>query len=251
MANVAGFTPRVLALILLTLSLLVSGGVAPVRAERGHGYDHDRYFSPHWELDVRHHHDHFYPARGYVVPALPPGYLDLTFRGRRYFFRSGVWFGMQGPGFVVVRPPVGIRLALLPPSYSTLWIGGVPYYYANGIYYTPVPNSSEYVVVNPPPGYETAAPQSGQVPAPTLPLTAPANPQGATPQPSVPQSLFVYPREGQTQTQITGDRSDCNEWAIGQTGYDPAHPGTAGSQRAGDFQRAVRTCLEGKGYTVN
>jgi hypothetical protein len=125
----------------------------------------------------------------------------------------------------------------------------VPYYYANGIYYTPVPNTSEYVVVNPPPGYETANPQPLPIPAPVPPLSA--NPQAVTPAPTVPQSLFVYPREGQTQEQITVDRSDCNEWAIGQTGYDPAHPGTAGSQRVGDFQRAVRTCLEGKGYTVN
>jgi len=63
--------------------------------------------------------------------------------------------------------------------------------------------------------------------------------------------MFVYPREGQTQSEIVMDRSECNQWAIGQTGYDPAHPGTEATQRAGDFQRAVRTCLEGKGYTVN
>ena len=90
------------------------------------------------------------------------------------------------------------------------------------------------------------------VPAPVPSLSAPANPQAVTPVATVPQSLFVYPREGQqTQDQITADRSDCNEWAIGQTGYGPVHPGTAGSQRVGDFQRAVRTCLAGKGYTVN
>lgn len=167
-----------------------------------------------------------------------------------FFFRSGVWFHAQGPRFVVVRPPVGIRLGILPPSYSTIWIGSTPYYYANGIYYTAVPNTPEYVVVDPPAGYETATSQSAPAQAPALPPPAPASPQAA-PAVSLPQSLFVYPREGQTQSEIAADRSECNEWATGQTGYDPARSSTVSAQRTGDFQRAVRTCLEGKGYTVN
>jgi uncharacterized protein DUF6515 len=250
MTSMARFTNRIFCVVVLTVSFSISGGFVPVRAERGHGYDRDRYYSPHWELDVRHSHDHFYPARGYVVPALPPGYLDLTFGRQHFFFRSGVWFRAQGPRYVVVGPPVGIRLGVLPPSYSTVFIGGVPYYYANGIYYTPVPNTSEYVVVNPPAGYETAIPQPAPAQAPIPPPQAPASSQGAPPAP-LPQALFIYPREGQTQSEIVTDRSECNEWAIGQTSYDPAHPGTGSAQRAGDFQRAIRTCLEGKGYTVN
>jgi len=252
MASVAGFIYRTLCVVVLTICFVIGGGFVPVRAERGHGYDRDRYYSPHWELDVRHRHDHFYPARGYVVPALPPGYLAFTFGGQRFFFRSGVWFRAQGSQFVVVQPPVGIRLGILPPSYTTIWIGGVPYYYANGIYYSAVPNTSEYVVVAPPPGYETAMPQPAPAQAPPFPPPSPAPPKAQTSPPaSLPQAMFVYPREGQTQSEIVADRSECNQWAIGQTGYDPAHPGTEATQRAGDFQRAVRTCLEGKGYTVN
>lgn len=239
-----------LCVVLLTVSFTISGGVVPVHAERGNGYEHDRFYSPHWELDGRHGHNHYYPARGYVVPRLPPGYLDLTFGGGHFFFRSGAWYRAQGPEFVVVRPPVGIRLGILPPSYSTIWIGGTPYYYANSIYYTAVPNTSEYVVVDPPSGYETAMPQAAPAQVPAPPPPAPASPQSA-PAVSLPQSLFVYPREGQTKSEIAADRSECNGWAIEQTGYDPVHPGTGSAQRAGDFQRAVRTCLEGKGYTVN
>lgn len=250
MTSLARSIDRALYVGVLTVSFIISGGFVPVHAERGHGYERDRYYSPHWELDIRHRHDHYYPARGYVVPTLPPGYLDLHFGSGHFFFRSGVWFRAEGPRFVVVRPPVGIRLGILPPSYSTIWIGGAPYYYANGIYYTAVPNTSEYVVVDPPPGYETALPQPAPAQAPALPPPAPASPQ-ATPAVSLPQSLFVYPREGQTHSEVVADRSECNEWATGQTGYDPAHPGTGSTQRAGDFQRAVRTCFEGKGYTVN
>jgi len=248
MTNVARSTYRILCIVFLMIPFVTS----PALAERGHGFDRDRYYSPHWELDVRHSHDHFYPARGYVVPALPPGYVDLIYSKQHYFFRSGVWFRAQGSGFIVVQPPLGIRLRILPPSYSTIWIGGVPYYYANGIYYAAVPNTPEYVVVAPPPGYETAAPQPAPAPPLALPLPAVPSPQAQTlPAPSTPQAMFVYPRQGQSQSQITSDRSECNNWAIGQTGYDPAQAGTEGAQRAGDFQRAVRTCLEGKGYTVN
>lgn len=250
MTGPARSTYRILCVAVLTVSFIISGGFVPVQAERGHGYERDRFYSPHWELDGRHGHDHYYPARGYIVPRLPPGYLDLTFGGGHFFFRSGAWYRSQGPEFVVVRPPVGIRLGILPPSYSTIWIGGAPYYYANGIYYTAVPNTSEYVVVDPPPGYETAMPQPAPAQVPALPPSAPTSPRPAPPV-SLPQSLFVYPREGQTKSEITADRSECNVWAIEQTGYDPTHPGTGSTQRAGDFQRAVRTCLEGKGYTVN
>lgn len=249
MASRRGFTCPILCVTLLTIFCTISGGIVPLHAERGHGYERDRFYSPHWELDGRHGHNHYYPARGYVLPALPPGYLDLTFGGGHYFFRSGAWYRAQGPAFVVVRPPVGIRLGILPPSYSTIVIGGVPYYYANGIYYSAVPNTSEYAVVDPPPGYETAIPQPAPAQAQTLPPPAAASPQPA-PAVSLPQSLFVYPRQGQSKNEIAADRSECTGWATEQTGSDPAHPRAGGASRAGDFQRAVKTCLEGRGYTV-
>lgn len=145
---------------------------------------------------------------------------------------------------------MGIRLGILPPSHSTIVIGGMPYYYANGTYYSAAPNAGGYTVVDPPPGYETAQPQPAPVQVPTVPPPAPMNPQAA-PAVSLPQSFFVYPREGHTQSHFVADRSECNNWAIGQTGYDPARPGVGSAQRTSDFQRALETCLEGKGYTVN
>lgn len=250
MTCLARSSHRILWIVALTMSFVISGGGIPVSAEREHGYERDRFASPHWELDGRHGHDHFYPARGYYVPSLPPGYLDLTFGGGHFFFRSGVWFRAEGTQYVVVRPPAGIRLGILPPSYSTIMIGGLPYYYANGIYYTAVPNGGGYTVVDPPPGYDTTMPQPAPAPAQVLPSPPLASPAVA-PAASIPQSLFVYPREGQTQRQIVEDRSGCNSWAIGQTGYDPARPGVGNAQQTSDFQRAVKACLEGKGYTVN
>jgi Family of unknown function (DUF6515) len=117
----------------------------------------ERFHTPHWVFDDRFHHDHFYPALGYSVAALPAGNLALNFRGGRFWFHSGVWFQQSGAGFVVVRPPVGIVVPVLPPAYATVWVGGAPYYYANDVYYSAAPGG--YVVADPP-AAEGAAPQA-------------------------------------------------------------------------------------------
>jgi hypothetical protein len=111
------------------------------------------YHTPHMVFDDRFHHGHYYPAVGYSVTALPPGYVSLSFGPRHVFFHGGVWFEARGPGFVVVRPPVGIVVPILPPAYTTLWFGGVPYYYANDVYYTQGPGG--YMVAAPPPGADS------------------------------------------------------------------------------------------------
>ena len=137
--------------------------------------EHERFHSPHWVYDNRYRHAHYYPAVGYSVAVLPPGYIAVNFGGGRLFFHAGVWFRAAGPAYVVVRPPMGVVLPLLPPAYSTVWVGGAPYYYANDIYYSAVPGGAGYSVVAPPPGAEPAtalpapppsapSPQIGQAP---------------------------------------------------------------------------------------
>jgi len=79
MTSLTRFITRILWAVVRTGSFVISGGFVPIRAERSHGYKRDRYYSPHRELDIRYRHDRFYPARGYVVPSLLPGYVDLTF----------------------------------------------------------------------------------------------------------------------------------------------------------------------------
>ena len=77
---------------------------------------------------------------------------------------------------------------------------------------------------------------------PPPPVSAPAAPS------SVTGDLFVYPRNGQTEAQLTADRRDCNSWGVSQTGSDPSKVGDPQSQLR--FQRAVTACLEARGYTV-
>ena len=174
-------------------------------------------------FDQRYHHDHYYPPRGYAVPALPGGALSLQFGGGNLFFHGGVWFRPFGGRFVVTVPPVGIVVPLLPPAYVTLWIGGAPYYYANGVYYAPAPGQG-YAVVNPPPEAEAAQPVP-PAPPPARPLPDPV----------------IYPRNGQGPQQTEADRQDCNRWATTQP---------KAMADATVFQRAVEACMDGRGYTV-
>jgi hypothetical protein len=92
---------------------------APGQERHDRGHD-ERYRTPHWVYDTRFHHDHYYPSRGYVVAALPPGYITLGFGNRRLFFHGGVWYQPAPSGFVVVQPPLGVVVPVLPPAYTMI-----------------------------------------------------------------------------------------------------------------------------------
>jgi hypothetical protein len=177
---------------------------------------------PQVQLDQRHHHNHYYPPRGYVARGLPGGSISIGFGGGSYYFHGGVWFRPHGGRFVVIAPPIGIVVPLLPPAYATLWIGGAPYYYANGVYYAAAPGSG-YTVVEPPPGAEAAQP------VPPAPV------------PKAPPDPIIYPRNGQSAVQTEADRQECNRWATTQP---------RAMADAEVFQRAVAACMDGRGYTV-
>ena len=42
--------------------------------------------------------------------------------------------------------------------------------------------------------------------------------------PALPQQNFVYPGRGQSPQQQQKDEFECHQWAVQQTGYDPANP---------------------------
>jgi hypothetical protein len=215
----------------VALALAGASGLAPAQ-ER---HEHDRGQGPGRPVpahvapvrggpafDARYHHDHYYPARGFVAATLPVGAISVGWHGGNYFFHGGVWWRPYGGRYIVVTPPVGILLPVLPTDYVTLWIGGAPYYYANGVYYTQVVGQG-YEVVAPPPGADTAQP-----------VTAPPPP------PPAPDPI-IYPRNGQSAAQTETDRRECDRWATTQpNAMADAHV----------FQRAVDACMDGRGYTV-
>jgi hypothetical protein len=214
------------------LLALAATGISPgARAQERH-----ELFGAHIVLDSRYHHDRYYLAPGYLAERLPVGSVAVSFGPGQYFFHAGVWYRPVGARFEVIMPPVGIVLPFLPAGYVTLTIGGLPYYYANGVYYAPGPGTG-YVVVTPPPGADTA--QAVNV-GPAGPGTAPAAPQAATAAASVAAPI-IYPRNGQTSTQLVADQQQCRQWASAQPGAS-ANPSI--------FDRALGACLDGRGYTV-
>ncbi len=173
-------------------------------------------------FDNRYHHDHYYPAPGYVAPVVPQGAVIVGAGPNRYWFHGGIWYQPYGPRYRVVLPPVGVVIPLLPPAYVTLTLGGLPYYYANGVYYRPVPEG--YAVVTPPPEVLSTA----QV-------------QPAPPPPAPKADPIIYPRNGQSPEQLENDRRDCNRWATTQ-------PNAQADTSV--FNRAVDACMDGRGYTM-
>ena len=180
--------------------------------------------------DGAHGHNHFYPAPGAPVRAVPPGARWVIWGGVNYRFYDGVWYAPGRQGFVVVRPPIGLVVADLPPLATAITIAGIAYLYANGVYYRERPGV----------GFEVAPP-----------------PVEGTPPATGPDRTYVYPRNGQSAQQQASDEYECHRWAVGQTGFDPTAVatttivGTAPTPtQRNDYQRARSACLEGRGYTV-
>ena len=126
-------------------------------------------------------------------------------------------------------------IPVLPPYYTTVWVGGAPYYYANDTYYSWQPQQNSYEVVAPPADGQDVSTD--------------------VPPPPVSDDLFVYPQNGQNDQQQSTDRYECHQWASSQTNFDPTQAGGASApgQPAGnpdDYQRAMKACLEGRGYSV-
>lgn len=191
-------------------------------------------------LDERYNHGRYYPPVGTVRPALPDGYRPYYRGGSRFYFSGGIWYAPRGPGFVVVAPPPGLVISVLPPYYSTVWFGGVPYYYADNVYYSWQPDQNGYAVVDPPDNADSPSQPPAPPPSPTDSATS---------------DLMIYPKNGQSKDQQAADQYECNNWARGQTGFDPTQPGGGVSgnpdSARNNYDRAMSACLQGRGYQVN
>ena len=193
----------------------------------------------HEHLDGRHEHNHSYVDRGVVVGAVPRGAQPVRYGGARYWYHGGVWYRPEGPGFLVIAPPVGIVVDVLPPYYAAVAAGGVQYYYANDTYYLFNSAARGFQVVDPPAGVEGG----------------PSTPSGGAVPPAAGDAVFAYPRNGQSPEQQATDKYECHRWATDQTGFDPTRDGggvapeLVAAKRA-DYARASGACLDGRGYTV-
>jgi Family of unknown function (DUF6515) len=236
------------ALTLAAALLLVAALFTSARAQEhgGHGGPPPAPHAQHY--DVRYSHNHYYSAHGMVVTTVPGRPLIVTHAGAPYYYSGGVWYVPRGPSFVVVGAPVGVFVPVLPPFYTTVWFAGAPYYYANDTYYMYRADQG-YEVVDPP-GDPAGAIQGPQ--GPSYPGGPPPSANGPPPE---GEDLFVYPQSGQSPDQEANDKYECHLWASTQTGFDPTQAGGGVPPdqtvaKGTDYKRAMRACLEGRGYSV-
>lgn len=200
----------------------------------GHWAGGGHYDAPHGWAGMHPHWEGGGPRGGYYVRPWGPHWVPHYWGGG--YWHGGFWphvyLGWDFPWF----------FAALPVGCVTYWWGGVPYYYWQGVYYAWSPDYAEYVVTDPPP--LTGGEAQGAVPPAEQP--GDAGGRGA-------MSLFVYPKNGQSQQQTDSDRYQCHQWAVGQTGYDPtntANDTQATTATPESYKRAVTACLEARGYSV-
>lgn len=165
---------------------------------------------------------------GYVIDRFPDRNYRVPYRGSDYFFSGGYWYRPQGPRYVVVQPPPGIRIRYLPDFAREVWIGSSLFFLAAGAYYMYEPSTQEYVVVEQP----VANPQP--------------QPQGNG------YDVVAYPANGQPPEQVNRDGYDCYRWAVQQSGFDPrnfTYP--PAPEVVQTYRQAQGSCLSSRGYQVN
>ena len=164
---------------------------------------------------------------GHVIDRFPDRDFRVPYRGQDYFFSGGYWYRPQGPRYVVVQPPRGIRIQYLPDYAREVWIGGSLLFLAAGSYYAYQEATQDYVVVEPP---------VQQPPQPT----------------NNGYDVEAYPANGQSPEQVQQDGYQCYQYAVQQSGFDPR---TATYQPAPEVVQAYRqaqgNCLSSRGYQVN
>ena len=70
---------------------------------------------------------------GYVIDRFPERNYRVPYRGQDFFYSGGYWYRPQGPRYVVVQPPRGIRVRYLPDYAREVWIGGALLFLENSV----------------------------------------------------------------------------------------------------------------------
>lgn len=169
---------------------------------------------------------------GYVIDRVPGSYSRVPYRGLDYYYSDGYWYRPQGPRYVIVTPPYGVRVRSLPAYSQEVWIDNSLFFQAAGTYYTYQNDTQDYVVAYPP---QNVAPvQSQQMPA------------------SSPYDPIAYPNNGQSAEQVAQDKYDCYRWSVEQSSFDPADPNSPNAPAMIQvYRRSMVACLMGRGYTIN
>ncbi len=169
---------------------------------------------------------------GHVIDRVPGSYSRVPYRGLDYYYSDGYWYRPQGPRYVIVTPPYGVRVRSLPAYSQEVWIGSSLFFVAAGTYYSYQQDTQDYVVAYPPQNVEP-------VYTPQAPASSPYDP-------------IAYPNNGQSAEQVAQDKYDCYRWSVEQSSFDPAEPNVNNAPAMIQvYRRSMVACLMGRGYTIN
>ena len=87
-----------------------------------------------------------------VHRVIPASALRIKHASINYHFHGGKFYRLVGRNYVIVAPPVGVRVAALPFGYIRLKHASINYYYYDGIFYRKPVGVTEYEVIEPPVG---------------------------------------------------------------------------------------------------
>lgn len=102
--------------------------------------------------DARAPHWHYagLPRHGAIVSYVPRSAVRVFHEGNWYYFNNGVYYRPYYRSFLIVPPPVGLRVNFLPAEHIRVFVGGHMYFYYYGTFYDLW--RGQYVVVRPPIG---------------------------------------------------------------------------------------------------
>ncbi len=146
----------VLTLLMFTLSLSFN-----LFAQDRGNYDHNNNGKHKgiYKKEERYRHDNrdkhyrrgdYYERKVRTVRRDENSYRRCRYNDRDYFFRDGRFYEMRDRNYIVVTPPIGIRINYLPTGYRVEYHGRIRYYFFGGIYYRFLPGIRMYVVVKAP-----------------------------------------------------------------------------------------------------
>ncbi|MGV8921169.1 MAG: DUF6515 family protein [Pseudomonas sp.] len=174
-----------------------------------------------------------------MIDRMPSEHSRYGWHGQDYFYSGGYWYRPQGPRYVIVQPPRGIRVHELPSYSQEVWLGGTLFFVAAGTYYLYQQDTQDYVVSEPPQGVEPAYPDGAPPPEQAPPFNISYDPRFA-------------PVNGQGQEQMNQDGYDCHMYAVDQSRFDPTTAAYAPSEQVVDiYRRSMSNCLSSRGYSVS
>ena len=93
---------------------------------------------------------YIHPRRSRTIRVLTGGAIVIRNKRRSLHFGNGFFYRPYSGQYLIVRPPLGLRITSLPIGYRRIVFGSTPYYYSAGTFYTA--SGGGYIVASPPVG---------------------------------------------------------------------------------------------------